>query len=410
MFFTLLCWGFFIFSSIRPSPQIFSIIFLISLVVYWFFTRSFSYIPNQVKFIIYSFLSVFLTVIPNLFFNNGFSYDHFRSFNTPLSYVIGAITLMLMVGLRVYLKIKPVFYVICLSAYIGGIIAIIQKLIFGMDRIEGFSGIFEFANVNAVIGLCIFSYFFSEKSNMKEKIFFAIGFIFVILALIFSGSRGISIAFACGCISIFVFYLVYEYKRWVSLLKWFIILFFVGLMLMGIFPQVKESLLRYNEAKTDIEQYQKNYYDTSLGLRFKMWHEAWEAFKISPIIGLNPKSLCEYVKYKNTQEYSRNDCYQRLHSEFLNTLARKGILGLLALLSVWVSIAVLFFKQMRFCGFKRMLGISMFGVLILYIINGVGDEPMTSLMNGNFFILLVIIFISMLYGLDKDKDFVKILQ
>lgn len=398
--FTILSCGVFLLSCVNHSSEIFLILFFLGVVFYAFKIRQLQPASKEIKYIAYAFIAMFVTIIPNLFFNDGFAYDHFRSFNMQIAYVIASIVLFLIIGLKVRLDAKMIMYAICVSAYINGIVGIVQKVFFDVARVDGFTEIFEFAQLSAVLGLCVFAYFLKNDIKLKERIIFGIAFVLIVVVLIFNESRGIEIAFACGCVVILLLYVFTKKERLSHICKNIILLIIISLIASGAFSfYIKESLNRFHMIKTDLKEYEQKNTDTSLGNRFEMWKEALRAFKMSPIVGLNPKSLCEYVKYPNGEPHVRRDCYQRLHSEFFNTLARKGILGILALLGVWISAGVFFAKRLKAQDpLASIFSISFMGILTLYIVSGAGNEPMIAFSEGNYFLLILLIFATITYS------------
>lgn len=410
---TFFAMGVFLFSSFKTSPQIFTILFFIVLIFYSFIIRKFYFVPREIKFIAYFFCAVFLTTFPNMFFNNSFSYG-LKIFNMPLGYVLGAAVFLLSFGLKIVLKREAIFYAIGVACIINGFIAIIQKVFLEIDRVYGFSAIAEFGNVGAVLGLCAFGCLLAQitqeqTKNIQEnssylvfktltmrKIFFAIAIILSFFVVIFSQTRGMILGFGVASVIMFLFFLLFsKERRWV-LLKQSILFVLIGAILLISIPQVRSSIIkRYQSIRSDIVQYEGNRYDTSLGLRFEMWKEAWAIFKLSPVIGLSPKSICDR-KYEikelsnSLRDFENLNCYGRYHNEILNTLARKGILGLLALLGVWTSLGIFAFKTIK--NGDKVSAIIILGILSHYIIGGIGGEPMSAFMDGNLFIVIMVIF------------------
>lgn len=410
---TLFAMGVFLFSSLKTSPQIFTILFFIVLIFYSFIVRKFYFVPREIKFIAYSFCMVFLTTFPNMFFNNSFSYG-LKIFNMPLGYVLGAAVFVLSFGLKIVLKRETIFYAIGVACIVNGLIAVIQKVFLGIDRVYGFSAIAEFGNVGAVLGLCAFGYLLAQitqeqtkniqenssypifKTLAMKKIFFGIAIILSFFVMIFSQTRGMILGFGVASVIMFLLFLFFSKgRRWV-LLKQSILFVLIGVILLISIPQVRNSIIkRYQSIESDIVQYEGNRYDTSLGLRFEMWKEAWAIFKLSPVIGLSPKSICDR-KYEikelsnSLRDFENLNCYGRYHNEVLNTLARKGILGLLALLGVWVSLGIFAFKSIK--NGDKVSAIIILGILSHYIIGGIGGEPMSAFMDGNLFIIIMVIF------------------
>ncbi|PAF43941.1 O-antigen ligase family protein [Helicobacter sp. 11S02596-1] len=400
---TFLACGVFLLSSVTSFNQIFMVLMFALLLTYWAFAHQMGSIPKQIKFIIYAFFAFFLTTIPNMLLNDSLSYG-LKIFNQPLGYVLAAIVLLLMVGLRVHLNQKMIFYAIGVACFVDGVIAIYQGIVLGMDRVDGFIGISEFGNVGAVLALCAFAYFCISLS-WKEKIFFAVATIFACFVMIFSGTRGVMIGFGAGFALIVGLFVYFEKQRRMRVLRhsmYFLLALCITIMSI---PQAKDSIVnRFKFAITDINQYEKKDYnaieDLSLGQRFEMWKEAIVIIKLSPIIGLSPKSICDR-KYeinalaKSLRNPDELNCYGRYHSEILNTLARKGFLGLLALLAVWASLASFFWRGILQCG---VVSLSMLGILLYYIVGGATGEPMSAFSEGNYFLMVVIIFASLVFS------------
>lgn len=137
--FTILSCGVFLLSCVNHSSEIFLILFFLGMVFYAFKIRQLQPASKEIKYIAYAFIAMFVTIIPNLFFNDGFAYDHFRSFNMQIAYVIASIVLFLIIGLKVRLDAKMIMYAICVSAYINGIVGIVQKVFFDVARVDGFT-------------------------------------------------------------------------------------------------------------------------------------------------------------------------------------------------------------------------------------------------------------------------------
>ncbi|PAF42305.1 O-antigen ligase family protein [Helicobacter sp. 11S03491-1] len=410
LFLTLLSCGVYLFSSIKGSPQVFSVLFLLALLVYSRFFQKLDSIPKEIKFIAYAFAGIFFTTFPNMFVNDSFSYG-LRIFNMPLGYLVGAFLLVLLIGSRIILNQKIIFYMIGVACFVNGLIAVFQKVFLDIDRVGGFSGISEFGNVGSVLGLCALACFLRLNSSLKEKIFFGMAVIFAIIVMIFSETRGVILGFVVGSIALFILFILFNSNKHIrlKLLKKIIFFIVIGGVVLAFVPQVRSSMARFYQANSDIKEYKENNYNTSLGLRFEMWKEAIAIIKLSPIIGLSPKSICDR-KYeinrlaKSDRDPKTLNCYGRYHNEILNTLARKGILGLLALLATWLSIGIFSIKAIQ----KRKGNIPaymMMGILVYYIVSGGSGEPMSAFMDGNFFIITMVILSSLAYwGIKKGQE------
>lgn len=405
-FITLLACGVFLFSSVRSMSQVFMVLMLFSLLFYWACTHQLYDIPRQIKFIAYSLIAVFLTTIPNMLVNDSLSYG-LRIFNQPLSYVVAAIILVLMIGLRVSLNQKMIFYSIGIACFINGAIAFFQRFVLGIERVYGLDiGITAFGNAGSVLALCTFAYFFIVPS-FKKKLFFAASAILGCFVMVFSETRGVIMGFGVGFVLIILLLVYCNKQKRLAILKYSSYFVLALCLLMVLVPQARDSLTkRYDAIGSDINQYEKNDYDTSVGLRFEFWKEAIAIIKLSPIIGLSPKSILDRRYEIKALSKSRRDPsdftrYGRFHNEILNTFARKGILGLLALFAVWISIAIFFWKKIS--KGDGIAAISMLGILVSYIVAGFVFEPMSAFGEGNYFLMVLVIFASLAFGFSKSE-------
>jgi hypothetical protein len=81
--------------------------------------------------------------------------------------------------------------------------------------------------------------------------------------------------------------------------------------------------------------------------RTDMWSIAWDAWKDRPLLGYGPENFLKvFDKYYNPAQFVPSQgfgaWYDRAHSIIFDYLAQTGILGLLAFLSIFVALALLF--------------------------------------------------------------------
>ncbi|MGB0205753.1 MAG: O-antigen ligase family protein [Neptuniibacter sp.] len=79
---------------------------------------------------------------------------------------------------------------------------------------------------------------------------------------------------------------------------------------------------------------------TSSNLRLIYWEHAWEGFKLNPITGLsyqeNASLRKEFAKRYNVHMTGTQDGRSSSHNEILNAMVQKGVIGLLAILLVYL--------------------------------------------------------------------------
>ena len=158
---------------------------------------------------------------------------------------------------------------------------------------------------------------------------------------------------------------------------------------------------RFNQAKYDITSYLsgKNT-STSLGARFDMWKGAVLMIKEKPILGWGVKGYQE----KQTQQVSEGTIseyagtFKHAHNQYLDVLTKYGLLGILALLGVFILPLRIFIQGLKTAGNSTVKMTAILG--IMHIISAMTYCLSQSFFNHNsgniFYFFLVIVFYAMM--------------
>lgn len=116
---------------------------------------------------------------------------------------------------------------------------------------------------------------------------------------------------------------------------------------------------RIKTAKSDIVQFiDGENLDTSLGIRFQLWSSAWDAFQKKPIFGWGNNGIRQIHKQQLEQgkisEFIYNFNYHA-HNQFLDEMAKRGIIGLFALCLVYFYPISVFYKYKKSLSMKYIL-------------------------------------------------------
>ena len=224
---------------------------------------------------------------------------------------------------------------ILLGSFISGLIALYHTQILNIRAFSSFKYmVIQSGNIAASLGVLsfvIFFYFFKEK-NKNLSILSLISSLLGIFASLLSGARG----------------------GWVLLpfvLIWLLIInrhlipkkMITGMMIIGILS----SLLGYHIAEKrialvfdDITQLtEKNDPDSSSGSRILMWKAGVYAFKSAPIFGIGYDNRKDFLK----ELVNKNKVnalvlrHGRLHSNYIEELAMKGIIGFISLMTFFLA-------------------------------------------------------------------------
>ena len=90
---------------------------------------------------------------------------------------------------------------------------------------------------------------------------------------------------------------------------------------------------------------------SSVCIRIQLWRAAWTMFKRSPLIGngstdVFPRELEKLVAAKAISNFTITEEFDEPHNDMLFTMASHGVLGLLALLLVYLAPATIFVRRL----------------------------------------------------------------
>lgn len=223
-----------------------------------------------------------------------------------------------------------------------------QKLVEGEWRAGGYTHVIQFGNLSMLMGiLCLagLGWAWVQPRRMPWLALLLVGALMGILGSLFSGSRG-------GWIGLpFVLLVLYRgYGRQLpSMLKIGALLAVViGGLLMYFLPQTGVQL-RVHEAFNDVELYiSDNNPSTSVGARFEMWKGASQLILEKPFTGWGENGYKQGMQALADKgvvhEIATN--YGHAHNEFIDAFAKRGMVGLVVLLALYLVPMRLFARQM----------------------------------------------------------------
>lgn len=222
------------------------------------------------------------------------------------------------------------------GALIAAGIAIYDKFYLGYERAFDFYSMpIQSGNISMSLGLfCLCGYFWYRANNAKYfACFYMLGAISGLAGSFLSGARGGWVLLPIVIVSILILYrnIITSNEK-----KGLLFLFTV-VMIMVITPQTG-ILKRFEAAKTDIEQYiDGTNLNTSLGIRFQLWGSAWDSFKDRPFLGWGQNGLRESQKQQLKENKITDFIYNfnyHAHNQYLEEMAKRGVVGLLVLLAM----------------------------------------------------------------------------
>ncbi|MFT8276537.1 O-antigen ligase family protein [Kerstersia gyiorum] len=239
---------------------------------------------------------------------------------------------------------------VAVGAIVVGLWAGWQKLVLGLERAEGFTSTIQFGNISMLLGMLSLTGLAGWSQLQHRRwwwgVLLALGVAFGFMGSIFSGSRG-------GWIGVpfILLVLVRAYGKGLRPSQlWGLLAGVVALGSCLYFIPATGVKDRVNSAFEDVYLYvQDNNPDSSLGGRFEMWKAGVYAIQEQPLLGRGSKGYIEYRDQLIAQ--GKVDPiiseFTHLHNEYIDITVKRGVLGLISLL-------LLYLVPLRM--FMRMLG------------------------------------------------------
>ena len=257
-------------------------------------------------------------------------------------YFVCFLIFFLMIKEKIFVKKEVIFPSIAIGGIVIGLVAIWQRCIVGMPRVEGFLGITIMGDISAILMLYNFILFLAIKRSVL--------YIFVLVlscsSVILSVARGAMFG-VCAMLG-FIFFSVIL-KKIVSRKK----IFFISLIVVAIFSFFAlfhggiQGVFRMHDTHSDISRYLKGESNLSIGDRFELWKEAKAMFDISPILGLNKYQAFIQDKQIKKKSGSRLEYFRyEKHNQFLNALGGRGMVGFFAICVLWCAMFMLFVSSL----------------------------------------------------------------
>jgi O-antigen ligase len=243
--------------------------------------------------------------------------------------------------------IKPVYLWVgvALGAFGAGVMAVMDFYVYGELRAGGYNNPIQFGDIAMLFACVLLAGFSWAKQHSRSMVIIFVGCIMSgILASLLSGARGgwLALPFALA-----LFYVVNGFHTNTRNSVSFILVILCAAVFAYYFLPPDIVQIRISYAISDIQQYlQTNNTNTSLGARMVLWQASLPLIAEQPLLGWG--SVANYVNFSSDSA----DVFQRFnhfHNDILDALVKRGLLGGLALLVIYVLPAILFYRQLKQC-------------------------------------------------------------
>jgi O-antigen ligase len=241
--------------------------------------------------------------------------------------------------------VKPIFLWsgIAVGALGASAVAYMDFYIHGESRAGGYNNPIQFGDI-AMLFSCLFLSGFSwaKQHSRLMMVMFSLAIIAGVFASLLSGARGGWLALPVAIGIFFIASGLYNNKKNAGL-------FVVGLLVLiaAFYVSQESSFLqaRIQDALSDLQQYtQAQNANTSLGVRFTLWQEGLHLIAQRPLVGWG--SVENYVALTGDS----SDVFQRFshfHNDLLDSFVKRGLLGVLALIALYLLPAIAFYRQLK---------------------------------------------------------------
>lgn len=277
--------------------------------------------------------------------------------------------ILLLLPLIVLFKAFPIdfrtlLYAIPLGASIAGGIAMYQRWYLHIIPFPGVLSI-QAGDIAVTLGSLSFAItlYWLIRQQYYWAMFSALGTMLGYVASFLSTARGGWISLPIVISVILICYRQYISKKWLYGIISGAMLFFIAMVAL---PQ-SGIQQRYLEAQTDIQRYLSNgEKNSSIGARFDMWENALRGAAQKPLLGWGTQG---YKTLKQTQVeqnmMSENTLiFHDAHNQYLDTLVKKGGIGLISLLAIFIVPLYVFLAPHRSPSLEKQ-SIRLFGLITI---------------------------------------------
>jgi O-antigen ligase len=234
----------------------------------------------------------------------------------------------------------------------AGFFAIFQKYFSNVtvERANGYINAIQFGDISLLMAslmLCGFVWAIYFYKNTYLASLFFVSSLFGFTASFLSISRG-------GWIAIpFVLYVIFSIIKPFSKKIFLVAIFFSCIAVSSLFvflPKTNILVERITQTRLDLINYFQGDSDsssTSFNTRIQMWKNGIDAFKDRPIAGWGDISAIKSHYPSQWEALNSIDDFNHLHNEYLDALAKHGLLGFLALMILYLAPLMYFLKLMR---------------------------------------------------------------
>lgn len=370
------------------GPAILLLMALVAAVFGWSNLRE--NVDGESSLMIFTLLGYFLLQASVLMMHG----EGLSDFDLSTRYLGASIVLVYLLMVR-SIGAKPFFFAVGVGGALTGGLALYWWGLEGTARLKSFDNPIHYGNgalALSCLSLAGLLWAFRQQKRALWSVLFLCGLTGGLVASFLSGTRSGWVA-----IPLIISVILFAYRDRVLVKKWLIPLIFVAVgLLVAVMVSVDVVRERTIIAVQQVEQYFEggvNY--TSVGLRLDMYKAGLAAFSENPLIGIGPSGMESKVDaMARAGEIHQNVAHFRhLHNQYIDNMARYGLVGLLSYLALLLVPFFLFLSKARH-GLPSVRAIGLAGALFV-VLHGVVNLTQSMLERniGVMMYLFVLVFV-----------------
>ncbi|TCP93216.1 O-antigen ligase [Cricetibacter osteomyelitidis] len=383
------------------SPLFLGVIALGYLIYYLAIKKQKWHLIKEEKWLAFSYVFYFAVFVLSLAVHQ----DKLNTLDNPTKVLLFVPLLLLFRQFPINLNM--LLHVIPWGAFIAGAISIYHRFI--MHHPMGFGDkIMHIQGGGMAMSLAMFSLvvtiYFAIQKRYKLTALYLVFTLMGMMSSFLSTARGAWIG-----LPFVVLFIIWTYRR--SLSKTALTSFFGLITLLVVvltFMPHSQIIKRFNQAQSDITKYvEKNNGATSLGARFDMWKSAWLAVQEKPLLGWGEAGIRQKKQQQAKEKIIHQEAvrFGHAHNQYIDDSAKRGIIGLFALLSVFFVPLILFWRKLNGATLEQktvaLLGTVHIVSMMFYCLS----QGFFAHNSGNiFYFFLVIVFYAVMKYSLKDKQ------
>lgn len=295
----------------------------------------------RVKLLLSDYCLIFALLI--YFFSHVFlSYYHhlpLSSIDNPSRFLLAVPALIVLRSVK--LSYHALFIGAAVGASISGVWSIWLVYTSWLGRAAGYMNPIQFGDIALLISvISLLGYFFKSASfSYLHSILCLLAGLLGLLAVLLSGARGAWLAFFC---LIILFFIIKRAEISIKKVIWSLGTGSLFLLLLYFIPH-SYLALRIDQTILEIT----NSSPTSISVRFEMWRIGLNAFSRSPLLGWGDIDQLKTAFPYHWIELNKIDNFHHLHNDYIDALAKGGVLGELSLLIAYLVPMYLFFINIK---------------------------------------------------------------